>query len=191
MSCECCKEGVEPVGKTYEGIKKNWGWLLFWGIVSIILGMVVIAIPYAATFAVEVLIGWFLVIGGVIHLFHAFHSKGSAGFIWKFLVSILYLAVGILMLIYPLQGMITLTVLLAAFFMIQGIFQIITAFHVKPLPSWGWLLFSGIIALILGLMIWGRLPSSATWAIGLLLGINLIFSGWAIVMFATAVKKHQ
>jgi uncharacterized membrane protein HdeD (DUF308 family) len=161
---------------------------MFWGIVSIILGCVAIIAPYAATMAIEALLGWILIIGGVAHFIHSFHSRATGAFVWKMLVSLLYLCVGVMFLVYPLQGIITLTFLLTIFFIVQGVFQILWALYIRHLARWGWMCFSGVTSLILGVLIWQGLPSTATWAIGLLLGINLIFTGWSIVMFAMAVK---
>lgn len=166
-----------------------WKWLLGLGILLIIVGIAAIGLPFAATLAVELLIGWILVIGGILQIIHSFWARKLGGIFLGLLAGILYLGVGLLMLLYPLQGVITLTLLLAILFLIEGICRIIASFQLRPMRNWGWILVSGIAALIIAFLIWAGWPASAVWAIGLLVGINLIFSGWSMIMLALALRE--
>ncbi len=163
-----------------------WGWVLFLGILLIAVGIAAIILPFAATLAIEILLGWILVIGGILRIIHSFWTRRVGGFFLSLLAGILYLGVGILLLLYPLQGILTLTLLLAILFLIEGICRTISSFQVRPTRNWGWVLVSGIAALVIAFLIWIEWPVSATWAIGLLVGINLIFSGWGMIMLSSA-----
>jgi uncharacterized membrane protein HdeD (DUF308 family) len=173
-----------------ESIKENWGWLLALGIAYLIMGFVITGSPMAATFAVEILIGFVLIIGGIISIIGAFFSGNWKRLLLILLSGILYLVVGVLLLKNPLKGVLTLTILLAAFLLVEGIFKIIHAFQMKPAPNWIWLLVSGVASVILGFMIWGGFPQSSTFIIGLLVGIYFLINGITMVMFSFAIKNH-
>ena len=172
-----------------KDVQAAWGWLLALGILWIILGTLAIIMPFAATLAVEMVFGVVFLIGGVAQLVQAFRSKGWKGFALQVLGGLLALALGVILLFFPLQGVLTLTILLAAFFVAQGIVKIMAALRQRPASGWGWLMFSGILGIIVGVIIWAALPEAAIWVLGLLVGIELIFSGWAMVMIAMAGKK--
>jgi uncharacterized membrane protein HdeD (DUF308 family) len=125
-----------------------------------------------------------LVIAGVAQTIHAFAARSWGGFFWGLLVGLLYLAAGIVMWLNPIAGVVTLTVFLAAVLVVDGIFRSILAFQIRPRAGWFWLLLGGIVGIVLGLMIWQQLPSSALSVLGLLLGINLVFSGFTFLMLA-------
>ena len=172
-----------------ENLTKNWGWLLALGILMVILGVFAIGAPVVATIAFELMLGWILVIGGIAQGVHAFMAQGWKGFLFQLLSGILYLVVGVMILTNPLGGALALTVLLAAFLVVEGIFKIITALRSRPLNGWVWLLVSGVISVILGGMIWAQWPSSALWVISLLVGIYLLFSGWSLILLALAARR--
>jgi uncharacterized membrane protein HdeD (DUF308 family) len=174
-----------------EALSRNWGWLLALGILMVLLGLFAIAAPVVATIAVQIMLGWLLVIGGIAQGVHAFMVKGWAGFLLALLSAILYLVVGILLLINPVAGAVALTIIFAAFLVVEGIFKIVMALRVRDHRGWGWLLASGIVSLILGALIWAQWPSSALWVIGLLVGIQLVFTGWALVMLALAARAWR
>ena len=174
-----------------EVLSKNWGWLLAFGILMIILGVIAIGTPVVATIAVQIMLGWLLIIGGIAEGIHAFMAQGWRGFLFELLSAILYLVVGVLLLVNPVTGALALTVLLAVFLVVEGIFKIITALRVRDHRGWGWLLASGILSAILGVLIWAQWPASGLWVIGLLVGIQLLFTGWALVMLALAARAHR
>jgi uncharacterized membrane protein HdeD (DUF308 family) len=174
-----------------EALSRNWGWLLALGILMIILGAIAIAAPVVATIAVQFMLGWLLVISGIAEGIHAFMAQGWRGFLLELLSAVLYLAVGILLLVNPLEGALALTIVLAVFLIVEGIFKIITALRVRDHDGWGWLLASGIVSVILGVLIWAEWPASGLWVIGLLVGIQLLFTGWALVMVALAARRWR
>lgn len=174
----------------FVGIKdlhKNWGWFLTVGILLIILGMFAVGAATLTTLATMFVIGSLLVAGGVIQGVNAIKTLHGGGFLINALAAILYCVTGILVLMHPEVGAITLTLLLAAFYTVSGLFKIVAAFA-KHYAHWGWLAFSGFISLALGLMIWAQWPVSGLWVIGLFVGIDLIIVGWLWIAFAIAVK---
>ncbi len=170
-------------------MERNWGWLLALGIGLIVLGLLAIALPAVATLAAGIFIGWLLVIGGVAQIADAFSARRWAGFALHLLSGVLYLLVGGLLVFDPLGGALALTLVLAAFLLVQGIFQIGLALRLRPALSWGWLLASGAVTVLLAILIWAGWPSSALWVIGLLVGIHLLMSGSALTMLALAVRR--
>ena len=172
-------------------LSRNWGWLLALAILMIMLGLMAVAAPVYATFAVQVLLGWILIIGGIAQGVHAFMAKGWGGFLFELLSALLYLAVGVLLLVNPVEGALALAIVLAAFLIVEGIFKIVMAWRVRGHPRWGWLLASGILSLILGALIWTQWPSAALWVIGLLVGVHLLFTGWALLMLALAARAWR
>jgi uncharacterized membrane protein HdeD (DUF308 family) len=170
-------------------IAEKWGWFLALGIVLIVAGLVAIAFPLFSTIAAKIMLGWLFLIGGVMMILHAFQAPGWQGFLWELLIGILYAVAGGYLAFFPLTGLLTLAILLAVLFIVEGIFEVIMALRVRPHEGWGFLLLSGLAALAVGVMIYMDLPGSAVWALGLLVGINLIFSGWSYVFLALAGRR--
>lgn len=168
---------------------KNWGWLFALGVCMVVLGIAAICLPILATLAIEIVIGWLLIVGGIIHAINAFSARKWGGSAMNVLAAILYAVVGILLLAHPVAGILTLTIILAAFFLVEGIFKIIMAFQMRAMSNWGWMFVSGLIALALGTLIWIGWPQTAAWVIGLLVGIDLIFGGWAMLFIALSAKS--
>jgi uncharacterized membrane protein HdeD (DUF308 family) len=172
-------------------IAEKWGWFLALGIVLIIAGLAAIAFPLMGTIAAKILLGWLFLIGGVMMIMHAFQAPGWQGFLWELLTGILYAFAGAYLAFFPFTGLITLALVLSVLFIIEGIFEVIMAIRVRPHDGWGFLLLSGIAALAVGVLIALGLPGSAEWALGLLVGINLLFSGWSYVFLALAGRAHE
>ena len=172
-------------------LQKGWGWLLGLGILLSVLGLVLIAAPALGTLAIDLLVGWFLIIGGIAQLVHAFMEKAWRGFLLELASGALYLVVGVLLVFYPIAGAQALTIFLAAFLLVEGFVRIAMAMRLRPAHGWGWLLFGGIVTVILALLIWSQWPASALWVIGLLVGINLLFTGWSLTMMAIAMRAHE
>jgi uncharacterized membrane protein HdeD (DUF308 family) len=170
-------------------IAEKWGWFLALGIVLIIAGLAAIAFPLMGTIAAKILLGWLFLIGGVMMIMHAFQAPGWQGFLWELLIGILYAFAGAYLAFFPFTGLITLALVLSVLFIIEGIFEVIMAIRVRPHDGWGFLLLSGIAALAVGVLIALGLPDSAEWALGLLVGINLLFSGWSYVFLALAGRR--
>ena len=175
----------------FGDVGKSWGWLFALGVALIVTGIAAICLPMTATLAIEIVLGWLLIIGGIIHGIHAFTARRWGGGIFNVLAAILYVVVGIMLLAHPIAAILTLTMLLAAFFFIEGIFKIAMALQMRSMSNWGWMFFSGLVALALGVLIWIGWPATAAWVIGLLVGIDLIFGGWAMVFVALSVRSSQ
>ena len=169
-----------------QAVREHWKLFLIEGIILVILGILAILVPPLATIAVTILIGWLFLISGVAGLITTFGARDAPGFWWSLLSALLGIAAGLVLLVWPLSGAISLTLLLIVFFIIEGVLSIMYAVeHKRELTGqWGWMLVSGIIDLILAAMIWGGLPSTAAWAHGLLVGINMLFGGSAMIAMA-------
>lgn len=171
-----------------EGLKENRGWILALGVIYIIMGLVIAGSPMASTLAIEIFLGFILIVGGIISVVGSFFSGNWKRLALILLSGILYLVVGVMLLKNPMAGVLTLTILLAAFLLVEGIFKIIHSFQMKPAANWGWLLVSGIASVVLGVMIWGEFPESSAFIIGLLVGIYFLLNGISMVMISFALK---
>jgi uncharacterized membrane protein HdeD (DUF308 family) len=174
---------------THTAITENRTWFIIFGILLIALGVLAIAFPFATTIAAKVFLGWLFLIGGIVQIIHAFSTRGWSEFFLDLLMGILYLVAGGWLAFFPLTGIVTLTIFLAAMFVVQGVIEIAMAFRIRPLDGWGWMLVAGIVAVLAGILILFGLPSSATWAIGLLVGINLLMTGWAYLLLPMMVER--
>lgn len=175
--------------ETRKLIADKWGWFLALGIVLIVAGLTAIAFPLFSTIAAKIMLGWLFLIGGVMMILHAFNAPAWQGFLWELLIGILYAVAGGYLAFFPLTGLVTLAILLAMLFIAEGVFEVIMALRVRPHEGWGFLLLSGIAALLVGVLIAMDLPGSAVWALGLLVGINLLFSGWSYIFLALAGRR--
>jgi uncharacterized membrane protein HdeD (DUF308 family) len=170
-------------------IHAHWKLVLAQGIVMMVLGFLAVAEPNVATVAVGIFVGWLFFIGGIFRALSVWQSRGMPGFAWSMLTALLAIVLGLILIFRPLAGVLTLTMVLIAFFILEGITAIVLAVpHRAHLRSWGWVLFSGIVDLLLAFLIWDGWPSSADWAIGLLVGINMLFFGLSLVMTALAAR---
>jgi len=175
---------------TIEDARADRWWFIALGIGLLLLGALAVVVPWVATLATTLFIGWLLIIGGVVHAVHAFQNRRWAGFPWAVVSSILYVIAGILVVANPIAGTLTLTLVMAFFFVIQGLIKVVRAIQLHGMPRWGWLLFDGIITVALGALIWARWPSTAVWAIGLLLGIELLFGGFSMLMLGATLPRR-
>ncbi len=172
-----------------ETAKKITGWFIGFAVLFIILGILAIAEPMVAAVAVALLVGWLLIFGGVAHLVSAFGGGGAGRVIWQVLIGIVYLAGGFYFLTHTLMGVGTLTLLLAGIILAEGVLEIIAYFKTRSSGGSSWLLINGLITLLLGGLIWFHWPSSSVWAIGTLLGVNLLITGISRLMFGLAARK--
>jgi uncharacterized membrane protein HdeD (DUF308 family) len=169
-----------------QSIREHWVLFLIEGIVLLVLGILAILVPPVATITFTFFIGWLFLIMGIMGLITTFWARHAPGFWWSLLSAVLAIAAGIVLLINPFSGAFTLTLLLIVFFIIEGVLSIMYALeHKKELSGrWGWMLASGIIDLILAAIILIGLPGTAAWALGLLVGINMLFGGSALIAMA-------
>lgn len=182
-------EGVQRAVVT--ALHQHWKLYLAEGSVLVILGLLAIVVPPIATLAVTILFGWLFMVSGVVGLVTTFWMRAAPGFWWALISAALAILVGALLLAQPVQGALTLTYVLVAFFVIEGVATIMFALdHRRELSGrWGFMLVSGIVDLVLAVMIVAGLPSTASWAIGLLVGINLVFGGMALISMALDAKN--
>ena len=170
-------------------IQKHRGLLIFEGILFILLGILAVSLPVVSTLGTTIFIGWLFIIGGVVQIYRAFNTHKTRDFIWALLSAILNLVAGIILILYPMTGAISLTIVLLAFFILEGIAKIIWGFKLRPLNTWGWLVLSGLIALAMAGVILAGWPESAFWVIGLLVGINMIFYGVSLLFLVFGSPK--
>lgn len=164
--------------------KKGINGSLLMGVLLIVLGLVAIAQPAVSTIFVETWFALILVSAGAAKLTYAFQTRDSGGFVWKLLLSILYIAIGVMLFVSPLKGVLTLTLLLGSFLLTEGVFNLILAFRLRGQQNWTWVLVDGIITLLLGGMIWFQWPFNAPWLIGTLVGVSVLFTGISRVMLS-------
>ena len=173
-----------------NAIHEHWGLFLAEGIILVILGVIAILLPPLATITFTIVIGWLFLISGIVGLATTFMMRQAPGFWWSLLSGILGVAAGIVLLIWPISGALSLTLLLSAFFIVEGVASIMYAIdHRNQLTGrWGWMLVSGVVDLILAGIIVAGLPGTAAWALGLLVGINMLFGGTAMIGMALAAR---
>jgi uncharacterized membrane protein HdeD (DUF308 family) len=181
---------MQPSGPLvgFDILRRNRGWFLALGIVQIILGMIALGSSVLATAVSVAVFGWLLLIGGVLSIGHAFWERQWNGFFVDLLTGILYAVVGFMMISNPLEAAVSLTLLIALFLLMGGIFRIVAAL-VGPFQHRGWLLLNGIVTLLMGILIWRQWPLSGLWVIGLFVGIEMIFYGWSLVMLGMAARN--
>lgn len=165
-------------------LKQNLAGSPWIGVLLIVLGIAAIALPIVSTLFVETWFALILISAGAAKLVYAFQSRESGGFLWKVLLSILYVATGVMLFLYPRTGILTLTLLLGSFLLTEGVFELILAFRLRPQQNWTWALGNGIITLLLGAMIWFQWPFDAPWLLGTLVGASVLFTGISRVMLS-------
>ena len=180
--------GLPPEIKTALG--KSWKLLLTAGIISVVLGAIAIIVPPLASVTITYLVGILLLIGAVAFVAEAI-SRGSTGHrIWSALLAVLYVFAGVWLIINPVSGTITLTWILAIFFLLIGVLRLIAGIASRgKVPNAGWTIVNGVLSIVIAVLVIGDLPSSAAWAIGLLVGIQLLFDGFALIATAMAGKQ--
>jgi uncharacterized membrane protein HdeD (DUF308 family) len=181
--------GFERAAKA--ALHEHWVFFLVEGVVLLVLGATAIVLAPLATVAVTILLGWLFLVSGVIGLFTSFWMRQAPGFWWSLISAVLGIVVGVLLLASPIGGAVSLTILLSAFFIVEGIVSVMFALdHRRELTGrWGWMMASGIVDLGLGVMIFAGLPSTAAWALGLLAGVNMLFGGSALIGMALAARN--
>ena len=179
---------VEVFEGSGDSAKSYRGWVIFAGISMMVLGTAAVIYDATATIASVLLFGSLLMVAGVVQIVHAFQVRTWSGFFLYLLDGIIRATVGTLMVLYPESGAQALTLLLSFYLIVAGLFRAIGS-GVLRFPSWGWSVASGVIAVALGVMLAMQWPASGQWFIGFAVGIDLILYGWALLMFAAAVKK--
>ncbi len=147
------------------------------GVLFVILGLIAIFTPFFSTVVVETWIGLILASAGLGGLVYAIQSQQEDGFIWKLLLSLLYIGTGVLLFVYPLTGVLTLTLLVGSFLLTEGTFELILGFKLRPRQNWGWVLADGLLTIAFGAIVWFQWPGDATWLLGTLVGASLLSTG--------------
>ncbi|MDB6068195.1 MAG: acid-resistance rane protein [Pedosphaera sp.] len=171
-----------------DNIARHRVWFIALGVALIALGIVAIATAILTTLISVVVFGWLLLIGGVIQSVHAFWVRPWSGLLLELLIGVLNIVVGLLIVANPGVGALGLTLLIAAFFIVGGLFRIIASAD-NPFPSRGWAIAGGLVNLLLGILIWAHWPATAFWVIGLFIGVDLIFTGWWFITLAFLTRK--
>jgi uncharacterized membrane protein HdeD (DUF308 family) len=174
-----------------ETMQAHWALFLTQGVIMMILGVLAVIWPQISSVAIDIYIGWMFLLSGIVGLATMFLAPSVSAFLWSLLTAALSLGVGVLLLWHPVEGTVSLTLVLIAFFIAEGIFQIAAAFSYRDAfrDSWGWMVMSGITDLILAWLMISGWPGTAIWALGLIAGVNLFSSGLAITMAALAGRS--
>ena len=171
-----------------EEIQNSWAWFLALGILLMLLGAICIIGDVTATFATVLIFGWLLLISGIVALVHAFGTRNWSGFFLNLLSALFRGFTGYLLIRYPLAGAASLTLILASFFVVSGVFRAIAAGMLK-FPRWGWAVFSGIVSLVLGVVVLAHLPVMTVFFLGIVVGVNLLTDGIAFVALGTQLHS--
>ena len=172
-------------------VKAHWKAFLFEGIVLAVLGLAAMIVPPLASLAVTIFLGWMFLISGIAGLVVTFWARQMPGFWWSLISAALAVLAGLVLLARPMQGVLTLTIVVGAYFLAEGVVTIMYALeHRRELSErWSWLLVAGLMDLLISFLIIAGLPGSAEWAIGLLVGINLVIGGASLVGMALAARN--
>jgi uncharacterized membrane protein HdeD (DUF308 family) len=168
-----------------RGIK----WSIALSVMMIVSGVLAIILPAVSGIAVTILVGWMLVLGGVAHLAYSWHSRHGGGLFWGMFLGIIYIAAGGYILLHPMAGLESLTLVVAAYLFVGSTLEFILSFQLRRLNGSDWLLVDAIITLILAIMIWRAWPSSIQWVVGTLMGISMLFSGFARLTISLAARR--
>lgn len=168
--------------------RKSIGWSITLSVFLIIAGLIAILLPPIMGLGVTLYIGWLLVLSGITHFFFAWKSHTAGAVLWEILVGLVYLVAGGYLILHPLAGLLSLTLFLAIYLIIEGVIEIILAFQITR-SGRAWMILEGVVTLILAIMIWRTWPFSTIWAIGTLVGISMLFSGISRLMFSLACRR--
>lgn len=182
---------LDPVGTFPGAMRGHWAWFLVEGAVLVVLGALAIVVPLIAGLTVTIILGWLLIVAGMVGLFATYNARNAPGFAWAMISAVLALVAGVVLLWNPAAGLVTLTLVLMAYFIIDGVTNIALAIaHRREVSSrWEWLAFNGVVDLALAVIIIIGLPGAVTWILGLLVGVDLVIGGTALIAMALAAKR--
>ncbi len=170
-------------------LKRASGVSIVLGILMIIAGIIAMFAPWEAGLVITVVVGWSAIFNGVAQIIFGFRTHGGWHVILEVFLGIIYIIAGIYLLMHPIGGLLALTLILASFLLVYGVFALLLAFRIKPHNGWGWVLFDGIITILLGILIWAHWPFNADWVVGTLFGISIFMSGVTRLMMSLALRK--
>ena len=169
--------------------RHSLNWSIAFSILMILAGIAAIAMPPAAGLAVNIVVAWLLLFSGAIHMVFAWYTRTIGGAVWEVLLGLVYGAIGTYLLAKPVAGLVALTLALAIYLFLEAVLEFTLWSFVRRLPGAGWLLFDGVVTLILAVMIWRTWPSSTEWVIGTLVGVSMLFSGVSRLMLSLAARQ--
>lgn len=178
--------GPTPPQDVLDAIRAHRKGFIALGVILIVAGAAAVLFPLVASIAAKVLSGWLMLTVGALTLWHAFHTRRWESALWNGLIALLLLAVGVYLAFFPLTGLVGLTLILGLTFMMQGILEVIIAYQNRRRGGWSWLLLSGILSVLLGVLLIAGLPGTAAWALGLMMGIHFVTSGVSILLLVRA-----
>ena len=181
--------GIAALPTIRGDIRQSATWSIVLSVLMMVSGVLAICIPPLAGLAVTVMFGWLLIVTGGLHLGFAWRGHGFAAIAGEIAIAVLYAVLGLSMLLRPVAGLASLTLVIAAYLLAKGALEGIVAFTLRPLPGSGWLLFDGILSIVIAAMIAAAWPASAAWAVGVLVGVAMVSSGFARLMASTAVRR--
>jgi len=169
--------------------KRLSGWSIAVSFLIVLAGVLAIALPVAAGLAVNLVVAWLLLFCGAAHLVLGWHLRAIGGALWQFLLGVVYIGIGVYLLVHPVAGLASLTLVLAMYLIAEGVLELGLSFALRPRGGWAWLLLDAIVTLALAAVIWRTWPASSEWVIGTLLGISMIFSGTTRLMLSLAARS--
>jgi uncharacterized membrane protein HdeD (DUF308 family) len=172
-----------------ETVKRYSLWYLIQGVLLVVAGVLAIISPIIASVAIVFLLGWVLIISGVLQAVGLVGASNVPHFWLQLISAVLAILIGILLLRSPDSGLLVMTMLLIVYFMVEGIAKVIFALTIRPFPNWGWVLASGVVGILLAFILWANMPLTASWVLGLMLGVLLVSEGSALTYLAWHVHK--
>ena len=177
---------MKPIENLKEALHAGARTIFALGIVLVTLGIISLLVPWASGLAVQVVVGFVMIGAGVTWIVFSFHAKSWGSGLWEALVGVLAIITGVIMLAHPLISLAIMTLALVAFFTVAGVLKMVFAFQLKPLQGWGWVLFNGVLSILLSVMITYQWPFSGTWAVGTLVGVDLLIGGFSLIRTGSA-----
>jgi uncharacterized membrane protein HdeD (DUF308 family) len=165
-----------------DTLRESRRWFLGLGLAFAVLGVLAIILPFIASLVTTMVIGWLMLLGGLFQGYHAISNRRWAGSGWALASAAIQVIAGVLVILFPLAGTLSLTLILAAYLAAEGAFKIIRAIQHRRMPARGWLVFDGILSLALAILILAIWPGAAVWVLGLIVGINLVFGGTSMLL---------
>lgn len=184
-----CANRQQTTGDSPTEIRKNANWLMFLGVLLIILGIIGLGMEVSLTIGSVLFFGFLILAAGIFQLIDAFKAGGWKSILYHILIALLYIAAGIIMVVNPLLGAVWMTMAIASMLIAVGILRIFMGLQLRPLLGWGWAVAAGVATIVLGALIFAQWPASGLWVIGLFIAIELIMQGWAMIAIAMAAKS--
>jgi uncharacterized membrane protein HdeD (DUF308 family) len=174
---------------TYASFSKSRGWSIFFGILLLVAGFLAIAVPFFAGVAASIFFGWLILFAGVAHLVYAWSQRGAGPILWQILIGLVYVIAALYMLVLPVAGVVALTLVLAFYIAVEGVFELVLFSLLRQLRGSVWFLIDGLVSLLLAGFIFFHWPSSSLWAVGTLVGVSLLFSGIARLTWSMGLRQ--